>query len=92
MTTAAIRVQALRRSYGQGERAFEAVRGVDLDVAWPGGGTLRCTGNSFATPHIAGIAARILSKHPGLTPYQVKAVLQAVSDNADTRHGRCRAV
>ena len=33
MTTAAIRVQGLRRSYGQGDRAFEAVRGVDLEVA-----------------------------------------------------------
>ena len=29
-------------------------RGVDVEVAWPGGGTLRCTGNSFAAPHIAG--------------------------------------
>ena len=29
-------------------------RGVDVEVAWLGGGTLRCTGNSFATPHIAG--------------------------------------
>ena len=27
-------------------------RGVDVDVAWLGGATLRCTGNSFATPHM----------------------------------------
>ena len=31
-------------------------RGVDIDVAWTGGGTLRCTGNSFAAPHIAGLS------------------------------------
>ena len=37
------------------------------------------TGNSFATPHVAGLAARVLSKHPGLTPYQLKAVLRAIS-------------
>ncbi len=29
-------------------------RGVDVDVAWLGGGTLRATGNSFATPSISG--------------------------------------
>jgi hypothetical protein len=33
------------------------------------------------------MAALILSKHPGLAPYQVKAVLQAVSDNAVARAG-----
>ena len=32
-TNAAISVRGLRRSYGTGSRAFEAVRGVDLDVA-----------------------------------------------------------
>lgn len=58
-------------------------RGLDLDVAWTGGTTINATGNSFATPHVAGMAARILSKHPGLTPFQVKAVLHAIADNAD---------
>ena len=38
-------------------------------------------GNSFAAPHVAGLVARLLSKHPGLTPYDVKAVLRAVSRN-----------
>ena len=33
-------------------------RGVDVDVAWPGGGTIRATGNSFAAPHIAGALPR----------------------------------
>ena len=32
-------------------------RGVDVDVAWLGGGTIRATGNSFATPCISGIVA-----------------------------------
>jgi subtilisin family serine protease len=56
--------------------------GIDLEVAWKGGSSIVATGNSFATPHVAGLAARLLSKHPGLTPFQVKAVLQAVADNA----------
>jgi subtilisin len=57
-------------------------RGLDLDVAWLGGGTLRCTGNSFATPHIAGICALILGKHPELTPFQLKSVLYQTASNA----------
>ncbi len=56
-------------------------RGLDLDVAWLGGGTLRCTGNSFATPHIAGICSLILSKHPELTPFQLKSVLYQTASN-----------
>ena len=58
-------------------------RGLDLDVAWTGGETLRVTGNSFATPHVAGLAARILSKHPELRPFELKTVLRLVSSNVD---------
>jgi subtilisin family serine protease len=56
-------------------------RGVDVEVAWNGGGRLVCTGNSFATPHIAGMAALILSKHPELTPFQLKSVLYLTASN-----------
>jgi subtilisin len=56
--------------------------GIDLEVGWLGGRTIRATGNSFAAPHIAGLIARILGKHPGLTPFQMKTVLMAVADNA----------
>jgi subtilisin family serine protease len=56
-------------------------RGVDVDVAWLDGTTLNCSGNSFATPHIAGICALIRSKHPELTPFQVKNVLYRTALN-----------
>jgi subtilisin family serine protease len=56
-------------------------RGIDLDVAWYGGSTLRATGNSFAAPHIAGLSALVLSKHPGLTPFQLKSVLYLTASN-----------
>ena len=56
-------------------------RGIDLDVAWSGGGTLRCTGNSFAAPHISGLSGLVLSKHPGLTPFQLKSVLYLTASN-----------
>lgn len=36
--------------------------GVDVEVAWPGGRPARVTGNSFATPHMAGMCARVLPK------------------------------
>lgn len=59
---------------------FGAV-GIDVDVAWKDG-SITATGNSFAAPHVAGLAALLLSKHPGLTAFQVKAVLQALAVNA----------
>jgi subtilisin family serine protease len=58
-------------------------RGVDVDVAWLGGATLRCTGNSFAAPHVAAISALVLAKHPELTPYQVKTVLRLTASNTE---------
>ncbi|MGI8682139.1 MAG: S8 family serine peptidase [Mycobacteriales bacterium] len=56
--------------------------GIDLEVPWLNGGSIRSTGNSFAAPHVTGLVARILSKHPGLTPFEVKTLLRAVADNA----------
>jgi len=55
--------------------------GVDVDVAWLEHSTLRSSGNSFATPHIAAIAALILAKHPGLTPFETKSLLRATASN-----------
>jgi subtilisin len=56
--------------------------GIDQEVAWLGGRTVRATGNSFAAPHIAGLVARVLGKHPGLTPFEVKTILRATASNA----------
>jgi subtilisin len=53
--------------------------GVDVDVAWRGGGRIRATGNSFAAPHLAGYAARIRARHPTATPFEVKAILAATA-------------
>jgi subtilisin family serine protease len=61
-------------------------RGVDVDVAWLGGTTIRASGNSFATPCISGIASLILGKHPGLTPFQLKTVLHLTSQNVKESH------
>ena len=49
------------------------------------------TGNSFAAPHITGIVALLLSKHPGLRPYEVKSVLAALARNAKPTRSSARA-
>ena len=49
--------------------------GVDVDVAWRDGGRIRATGNSFAAPHLAGQAARLRSRYPAATPFEIKALL-----------------
>lgn len=62
--------------------------GIDVTVAWLNGGTLVSTGNSFAAPHIAGIVALIRSKHPELTPFQIKTVLFACACNVTGDKGQ----
>jgi subtilisin len=58
-------------------------RGVDVQVAWLGGKSIRCTGNSFAAPHVAGICALIRSKHPELTPFELKSILYLTASNIE---------
>ncbi len=53
--------------------------GLDVDVAWREGARILATGNSFAAPHIAGLATLIRSKHPAVTPFEVKAILAATA-------------
>lgn len=60
--------------------------GVDVPIAWKDGGRTVATGNSFAAPHVAGLLARVLSKHPGLSPFELKAILASIADNPGRRH------
>lgn len=57
--------------------------GVNVPVAWPGGAAKFVSGNSFATPHVAGLCARILAKHPDFRTPQLRHVLAAVADNLE---------
>lgn len=50
-------------------------RGQRVPVAALGGTQTLNTGNSFATPHITGLIARILAKHPDLTAFELKTIL-----------------
>ena len=58
-------------------------RGMDVEVAWQDGGRIVATGNSFAAPHIAGIAALVRSKHPTAAPFEVKAMLAATATRGE---------
>jgi subtilisin family serine protease len=59
-------------------------RGINVRVAWQAGGWTTATGNSFAAPHITGLIARILGKHPDLTAFQMKSILRALAANVRT--------
>lgn len=61
--------------------------GIDVEVAWRDSMAMTTTGNSFAAPHIAGIATLIRSKHPELTPFQIKTVLYACASNVTSVNG-----
>jgi subtilisin len=56
-------------------------RGIDVPVAWLDGSVIVATGNSFAAPHVAGMLARMLGEHPGLTCWQAKTILTQLADN-----------
>jgi subtilisin family serine protease len=57
-------------------------RGMDIEVAWLGGSRIVAAGNSFATAYITGICGLIMSKHRGLTPFQLKTILRETASNA----------
>lgn len=67
-------------------------RGINVEVPWLNGGLITTTGNSFAAPHIAGLAALIRSKHPELQPFQVKTILWATADNVQEAQARGGAI
>jgi len=53
--------------------------GVNVRTSWLDKGYRTLTGNSFACPHIVGVIARLLEKHPDMTPFQVKSALYAIA-------------
>ena len=58
--------------------------GVNVRTAWLDHGYRNLTGNSFACPHIVGVIALLLEKHPEMTPFQVKSALYALArENQD---------
>ena len=61
-----------------------SAHGVDVPVAAHGGGYTTMTGTSFATPIMCGHVALLLGAYPGLRPFEVKAILKAMSAEPST--------
>lgn len=57
--------------------------GIDVDIAWQNHKRRKMTGNSYASPHLAGLVTTILGKHPGLTVFQLKTILRELAANVD---------
>ncbi len=62
-------------AYAPGRRIAFLARGVGVPVQTPDGASRRVTGSSYASPHVAAFAARILAADRGLAPFAVKTRL-----------------
>jgi subtilisin family serine protease len=74
--------------------------GLNIDVAAPGvdilttlaeasgGGYVTASGTSFAAPHVAGVCALILGRHPGFTAPQVKDLIRATVEQRAALAGK----
>jgi hypothetical protein len=52
-----------------------AAPGEAVESTGPGGGWMVLSGTSMATPHVTGVAALLLARHPGLTVGELRAAL-----------------
>ncbi len=68
------------------KRIQYGARGENVEVAYLNGVYRRSTGTSFATPHVTGIAALLLSIFPGIRSSAIKAVLDKFSQDFNNRN------
>lgn len=57
-----------------------AARGQEDRALWPGGGTRKLFGSSFAAPRVTALLARLLGRYPGIHPLLAKALLRQVAN------------
>lgn len=76
--------------YQPGHMVEFAARGEDVDVPWIGGGFKKVTGTSYATPHVVGLLARLISCFPTIRPLEAKALMQRLADVREVESGVLR--
>lgn len=52
-----------------------AALGVGVQLPWKNGQWVTNTGSSFAAPRVSALLARLLSRHPGLFPWEAKSLM-----------------
>ncbi|GLW92334.1 S8 family peptidase [Actinokineospora globicatena] len=71
------------------DKIVVAAPGDNVYSTLPGGTYGNSSGTSMASPHVAGVAALILSVNPALTPAQVRAKLATDADDLACSDSRC---
>lgn len=67
-----------------GTKIDVAAPGVGIQSTIPGGYYSSFNGTSMASPHVAGLAALILSQQPSLTNEQVRQIIRQTADDVGT--------
>ncbi|MDD3599027.1 MAG: S8 family serine peptidase, partial [Firmicutes bacterium] len=67
----------------RGREVTLSAPGVDILSTWPGRKYRKSTGTSMAAPHVTGTVALLLEADPGLSPSEIKSILQASADRLD---------
>lgn len=74
-------------NYGS-SRVHVGAPGVNIWSTLPGNMYGSYSGTSMAAPHVAGVAALMLSANPDLTPAQMKEILQETGTSLDSLNGK----
>jgi parallel beta-helix repeat protein len=80
ITVGAIGMDGRRANFSNYGTVLDVVApGVDILSTIPNNGTTIKSGTSMATPHVAGVAALILSVNPNLTGQQVRDIIESTA-------------
>jgi subtilisin family serine protease len=65
-------------SGGRNVRVY--ANGFQVESFVPGGGTMKMSGTSMASPNVCNLAAKLLTVKPDLTPVEVVALIEKGAD------------